>query len=259
MLPVPPRAAFESGRFNRVPVIQGSNRDEGRLFSYLRAYRGDLWSEQSYKDIIAQMFGPRAGAILARYPAASFGSPGLAYAAVLTDSLFACASLTLDRLLQGHTAVYAYEFDDPQAPFSLPRAPWAEPVKAYHAAEIPYVFGSGWPLADAADFDANQMELSTRDPDLLGKLRPEPAIPKAKAPRPGPDSRTARNPSKRSQAPASARPRIFPRATAAASGDRSAIETARRLAAQRGRLTCSPATCVTGLSSPLATSSCQRP
>ena len=32
VLPVPFRDAFQSGNFNRVPVIQGSNHDEMRLF-----------------------------------------------------------------------------------------------------------------------------------------------------------------------------------------------------------------------------------
>ena len=56
--------------------------------------------------------------------------------------------------------VYAYEFDDPAAPFSLPVPPWGAPMHAYHTAEIAYVFGSPWILADPGDFSAEQSRLS---------------------------------------------------------------------------------------------------
>lgn len=160
VLPVAPRRAFETGRFNRVPVIDGTNRDEGRLFSYLRGYRGDLWSAESYDAIVARQFGERAPSILAEYPAAAFPSPGLAYSAALTDSLFACAARTLDRALSRWTPVFAYEFDDPAAPFGLPPVPWSDGMGAFHTAEIAYVFGTRWALADPADFDPRQRALS---------------------------------------------------------------------------------------------------
>lgn len=160
VLPRSPRTAFESGRFNRVPVINGTTRDEGRLFSFFRSYQGELWTAESYASSVEQIFGQRAARILAEYPAGSFPSPGLAYGAVLTDSLFACSAMTLDWLLSRHVPVYAYEFDDQKAPFDLPRLPWSEPLKAYHASEIAYVFGRPWLLADPNDFDDAQQGLS---------------------------------------------------------------------------------------------------
>ena len=182
-LPASPRAAFESGRFNRVPVIDGTTHDEGRLFSYFRAYQGELWTAGSYAGSIEQMFGRLAARILAEYQAENFASPGLAYSAVLTDALFACAARTLDGELAKHVPVYAYEFDDPEAPFGLPRLPWSAPLKAYHASEVAYVFGRPWLLADPGGFGEAQQRLSaaiqaywgrfvlTGDPD--GPGRPE--------------------------------------------------------------------------------------
>ena len=162
VLPLSPRAAFESGRYARVPVIDGTNRDEGRLFAYLRGYKGDLWTEGSFEEAIEALFGPASGAVLAEYPAAALGSPGRAYAAILTDALFACPARSLDRLLARRTPVYAYEFDDPEAPFRLPGMPWSHDLRSYHTAEIAYVFDRPWVLADPAGFDPAQAALSAR-------------------------------------------------------------------------------------------------
>ena len=186
VLPRPPRAAFAAGRFNRVPVIDGTNRDEGRLFSYLRGLRADLLTEASYGEEIRRLFGPRAPGILAEYPAARFDSPRAAYAAVLTDGYFACPALDFDRLVGRAVPVYAYEFDDPDAPFSLPTLPFASGPGSYHTAEIAYVFDRPWALADPSRFDEGQARLSAAMQDLWGSFartgqpetgRPEGSVP----------------------------------------------------------------------------------
>ncbi len=170
VLPRPPRAAFATGRFNRVPVIDGTNRDEGRLFAYLRGLRAELFTEASYADEIRRLFGPRAETILAHYPAARFPSPRAAYAAALTDGYFACPALDFDRLAGRAVPVYAYEFDDAAAPFALPSLPFSAPPGSYHTAEIAYVFGRPWALADPSDFDAGQARLSAEIQDLWGSF-----------------------------------------------------------------------------------------
>ena len=170
VLPRPPRAAFAAGRFNRVPVIDGTNRDEGRLFAYLRGLRADLLTAASYGEEIRRLFGAGAPAVLSEYPAARFDSPRAAYAAVLTDGYFACPALDLDRLVGRAVPVYAYEFDDPDAPFSLPTMPFSAGMGSYHTAEIAYVFGRPWPLADPSRFDAGQARLSAAVQDLWGSF-----------------------------------------------------------------------------------------
>ena len=160
VLPLSPEQAFATGRFNKVPVIDGTNRDEGRLFGYLRGFQADLLTQASYEAEIGRLFPTNAAAILSEYPARGFDSPRLAYAAVLTDGVFACPARMLDHLLARHVPVYAYEFDDPAPPFSLPVPPWAASMRAYHTAEIAYVFGKPWILADPADFTPEQSRLS---------------------------------------------------------------------------------------------------
>ena len=177
VLPLSPRAAFAAGRFARVPVIDGTDRDEGRLFSYLRGLRADLLTEASYEAEILRLFGARASAILADYPASAFDSPKAAYAAVLTDGYFACAALDFDRIVGARAPVYAYEFDDPDAPFALPTLPFSGGLGSYHTSEIAYVFGRPWALADPSRFDDAQARLSATMQDLWGSFardgRPE--------------------------------------------------------------------------------------
>lgn len=189
VLPLPPRAAFAAGRFNRVPVIDGTNRDEGRLFSYLRGLRADLLTEASYEAEILRLYGARAPAVLAEYPASLFPSPKAAYAAVLTDGYFACPALGLDRVVGRGVPVYAYEFDDPDPPFSLPTLPFSGGAGSYHTSEIAYVFDRPWALADPSRFDEGQARLSAAMQDFWGSFarggRPEGAADWRRFARPG--------------------------------------------------------------------------
>ena len=65
-------------------------------------------------------------------------------------------------MLEGWAASYAYAFDDPLAPISLPCAPFTPAMKSYHAAEIAYVFQRPRAFADPHDFDEKQQALSER-------------------------------------------------------------------------------------------------
>ena len=112
----------------------------------------------SYSAMVDKIFGQRAPAILAEYPAEP--SPGLAFAAVVTDGIFACPARRLNRLLAPHVAVHAYEFADPETATGLPPLPGVMRLGAYHAGEIAYVMQSRWVLADPASFTPPQRALS---------------------------------------------------------------------------------------------------
>ena len=161
-LPLSPRAAFEQGRFAAVPVIDGTNYDEARLFLNLNRFKGRLYSEASYEKIIGEFFLDKTPQVLAEYADEARRSYAQAYVDVVDDSTFACPSVTTDRLLETRTTVHAYEFDDPHAVTSLPRAPFTPPLGAYHASEIAYVLQTPWIGADPARFDAAQRALSDR-------------------------------------------------------------------------------------------------
>ena len=161
-LPLHPRQALEQGRFARVPVIDGSNHDEARLFMDLNRFKGMLYSEKSYEKIIGDFFLGQTATVLAEYADEAKRSYADAYVDVVTDSTFACPALTTNALLERRVPVYTYEFDDPEAINGLPRSPFTGPLKAFHSSEIVYVTQTPWEVAPKVSFDPAQQALSDR-------------------------------------------------------------------------------------------------
>ncbi len=162
VLPQPFRTAFQSGNFNRVPVIEGSNHDEMRLFVaiYFDLQGGPVTAE-GYAAAVASLLGiPEsiAEVLITRYPLADYASPGVALAALATDAAFACNALAADRWLSNFVPTYAYEFADATAP-QLFLPPASFPYGAYHAAEIQYLFDVPSPLPPQP-LNADQAQLS---------------------------------------------------------------------------------------------------
>ncbi|MFC4010378.1 carboxylesterase/lipase family protein [Nonomuraea purpurea] len=168
-LPENPDTAVRAGRFQRVPLVVGSNRDEGRTF--LQGNRG--WTKEQYESWIRAVFADRAEAILARYPWPAepdqFTSAYLT-AAVFTDSGFlaglgGCPTLRFMRALSAHTRVYGYRFDHRTGPGLTPE-PIGYEWGAGHAAELAYMwpsFDNGTPIAPT--FDASERRLAR---DMVG-------------------------------------------------------------------------------------------
>jgi para-nitrobenzyl esterase len=144
VLPIPPAAAWATGRANRVPVLNGSNHDEYRFFtSVLIDFVSGPLTAASYATRVRQEFPGIADQVLAEYPASGYATPNIAYATLRTDQFFACRARA-DALLYGSNGtVYAYEFNDPQAPPFITDP--AMPQAAFHAAELAYLF-PGLPL-----------------------------------------------------------------------------------------------------------------
>jgi para-nitrobenzyl esterase len=162
VLPLPPKKAFAMGAFYPVPVINGTNRDEGRLFLTLNRYMGKLWTRASYENLIREAYPGTGAQVLATYADVAKHSFGRAYADIVTDGTFACPAQRLSERLRPYATVYTYEFDDETAPFSLPRLPGTAPLSAYHSAELSYVFDTRWVLSDPARFRSSQQDLSHR-------------------------------------------------------------------------------------------------
>ncbi|GGY03298.1 carboxylesterase/lipase family protein [Streptomyces hiroshimensis] len=160
LLPAAPERALASGRFHRVPVVQGTNLDEMRLFVGLTLQQFPLRDERDYRARLAESFGPAAGAVEAEYPLAKYPTPAVAWSALLTDTAFACTALRTDRALAGRVPVYAYEFADPDAPVldGLPVVPGFS-YGASHAFELPYLFS---PFPTQRALSSAQRALSDR-------------------------------------------------------------------------------------------------
>jgi para-nitrobenzyl esterase len=83
VLPETLKTAFATGNFNRVPIINGTNHDEWRLFVALSELEGDPVTASNYQSMISSTLGvPPAGAavIAAKYPLSAFPSPSIASA-----------------------------------------------------------------------------------------------------------------------------------------------------------------------------------
>lgn len=160
-LPEDPMVAFRAGRAADVPVLIGSNRDEFTLFvalQYLRAGRQQAAGE--YPGVLADTFGPDASEVGMRYPLDRYGgSVESAYAAAVTDGVFACIADEMAGRLATANNVYAYEFNDPNPPTPEPLRTLPFPVGASHSLELRYLFdiGGAPPLNPAQQALSHQM------------------------------------------------------------------------------------------------------
>jgi para-nitrobenzyl esterase len=141
-LPLPLGTALATGQFHHVPVMQGSNHDEWRLFTALDF---DLTAgpipnnEAAYEAALATLVGPAAPLVAAQYPLASFPSADIAFAAAGTDVVFACPALGADLSMSQFVPLSTYEFSDENAAQDfLP--PVSFPYAAAHASELQYLF-----------------------------------------------------------------------------------------------------------------------
>ena len=139
VIPDQPRWLYESGAFSRVPIIIGSNRDEGWTWVN-RSFAGDITQEQ-YESALQTEFGADAAAILATYPSAEYGSPKSALAQAVTDAEYACGAERLARLIERtNTPLYLYQFN-----YAVDAV---APDRAVHGLDVNFLFGTdiGAPL-----------------------------------------------------------------------------------------------------------------
>ncbi|WP_329341624.1 carboxylesterase family protein [Streptomyces sp. NBC_00663] len=139
-LPRQPSAALAQGAAAGVPVMNGANQDEGRLFAFARFdLAGTPLTAEQYPAVMRQEFGEE---VLRSYPLAAQPSPTIAYATAFGDMLFACPALRLDGVLAGRGPVYAYEFADRTGPpfASLRNVGTDFDFGATHVNEVQYLF-----------------------------------------------------------------------------------------------------------------------
>ncbi|MCK2237458.1 MULTISPECIES: carboxylesterase/lipase family protein [unclassified Crossiella] len=143
ILPLDPVTALATGRFNRVPVLHGTTRDEHATFLARELLGLPPVSAASYPAELTAIFGrPDAARIAAEYPLTGYRSPSEAMTAVLTDAYWARAAAATHRALARHVPTYAYEFADTEAPWVSTVAPLSYRTGAFHAAELNYLFAA---------------------------------------------------------------------------------------------------------------------
>tara|TARA_B100000767_G_scaffold240156_1_gene235792 strand:+ start:199 stop:990 length:792 start_codon:yes stop_codon:yes gene_type:complete len=149
MLPLQIVDAFDAGRFSKVPVLAGFNSGE------VRAQRAFVprppESPEAYEAAITARYGDRAEAFLDIYPADDVQGSILA---TLRDAIYGWAA---ERIVRKEAAAgqpaFMYVFD-----YCYPAAE-AEDLCAFHASEVPFVFGNlapeslppNWPVPDGEE------------------------------------------------------------------------------------------------------------
>jgi carboxylesterase type B len=171
-LPTAPMQAITTGQYSKVPVLIGTNHDEGRTFA--QGFAG--YTEQQYVSFVDSTYGTLAPQVLQHYPWTAFPSPytgAYAVGAILTDSgaidgIGGCTTQNLAEYLAADSATYMFQFDDRDAPGlnnQLPGYQWG----AGHAMELAYLwpsFTNGYSLY--AELTPGQLELSRQMRDYWG-------------------------------------------------------------------------------------------
>jgi para-nitrobenzyl esterase len=142
-----PAVVFAAGKEARVPLIVGSNADEGTLF----AQKGAPSTVKAYEALLRERFPAMADAILARYPAKRDADAADAYADALGDATFTASARRVARLhaTNGHPT-YRYFFT------RTTRLATRLGLRAFHGAEIVYAFGN----VQGVRFGADDRQLS---------------------------------------------------------------------------------------------------
>jgi para-nitrobenzyl esterase len=199
ILPEQPLAAWKSGAFAHVPMMNGRVADEQNftlaIAQYFKPGRPPF-TAADYAAGITTAFGPgtpplapnpappgvpypanTAALVLAEYPTsgnvatmfpASPPSPQLAWDAAITD-MGSCATRHINKIL-GPQVPYAYQFDDRTAPFYFPKMLLFTSL-AYHTSDIQYLFPTyhGGPAPPAVGYPP--LKLNGQQTDLSNRAR----------------------------------------------------------------------------------------
>jgi para-nitrobenzyl esterase len=155
VIPRDEREAFAAGHFHAMPIIVGSNRDEGSSFVGAWPVK-DL---AAYRALVAENFGAASEAALTRYPAANDGEVLPRVAELFADTQFNYGVWALARALaKNGKGAWRYLFVKRRS---------GQTDGPHHGDEVAFAFGSlGAPSRKGSEFDAGDQALS----DTMMKL-----------------------------------------------------------------------------------------
>lgn len=152
--------AFASGKFNRVPLMEGTTHDEWRVFVGFDEFVNGPLTTAAYPAAIATTFDASptdVASIASHYSLAEYPTPSIALGAAGTDGALACPSSTDARMLSRRVPVFVYEFNDTQAPPVAFLPPVSFSYGAFHSSELQYLFAPAGP----SSLNADQQRLAT--------------------------------------------------------------------------------------------------
>lgn len=133
VLPESPGPAIAGGRAAPLPLLIGVNDDEHATLAPAASLPA---TAAGYEAAVRSRFGLIGGEVLARYPAAAYATPALAYQDLLDDARFTCAARRAgaDHAARGN-AVYQYVLTE-----ILPDAGLVA-LESFHALDVLLLFG----------------------------------------------------------------------------------------------------------------------
>jgi para-nitrobenzyl esterase len=131
VIPDDPGAIFATGKQANVPLMVGTNADEGSIFVLALP----LTSVEAYRALARRVYGAHTDEVLALYPAADAGEIRSALSRNITDSFFvAGARYFAETVSKVNNQTFVYHFTH------VSSDPRRRMLGAFHASEIPYVF-----------------------------------------------------------------------------------------------------------------------
>lgn len=157
IMPITPITAWTTGKFNKMPVMGGNVQDEGNFSIGITEYFSQPQAPITAAQYTTNVTNAYAGAeysggpvypagtadqVLQQYPPDFMNlSPQGVFDLVSTHP-GACRNVIVDQLWSKWIPVYAYEFNDQQAPYYFPVMPGFTPLAA-HTIDIQFLF-QGW-------------------------------------------------------------------------------------------------------------------
>jgi len=139
--PESPAAIFAKGSQAHIPLLAGWNHDEG---TYHMIFATDRATKDNYAKKINDLYKDHAADLLKAFPGDSDAQAKASADLLGTANFIGYGTwkwLEYQEKLGG-VPIYRYEFDQaPPIPPSGPMAAAGDPPRAYHSAEIEYVFG----------------------------------------------------------------------------------------------------------------------
>jgi para-nitrobenzyl esterase len=151
VLPIPGDTAWSTGKFNHMPIMNGSVADEGAFSASIDELFFGPMTPDRYAELVKSIYGGPAGpgagppnypdgtpaAVMAKYPLSDYKTPGDAWTAVGTDANV-CRHPYLNSRVSQNVPLYAYEFSDRNAAWYFPKISFDH--GAAHTIDIQFLF-----------------------------------------------------------------------------------------------------------------------
>lgn len=136
-----PLKSLQEGQFEKIPVMNGNNANEGSLLvMFGHEYQFKKLTPEMYPERVRYLVhdDEKVQRVLQQYPLERYADPGEALSQVFGDHSFVCHEKWVSDALARQTSTFSYYFSYPAADFVLPEA---RDLGAFHSAEVQFVFG----------------------------------------------------------------------------------------------------------------------